>query len=154
MKNKVLFFLLVSAAVLMSECSKSKVDIQSGSGAMTYDGVAYPFDLSTAVTYSADTKYTHNVTFTNTGNGNAVFSFSVENDNPEKGILVGSYETSLGGSCTAHFSVNEVGDYLTGTMTVSANGDIYTFNFTGTTIDENTETKTVAFTYTGKIVNS
>jgi len=153
MKTKVLFFFLVSATVFMSGCSKSKVDIQSGSGTMMYDGVAYPFDLSTAVTYSADTKYTHNVTFTNTGNGNAVFSFSVKNDNPEK-IAVGNYETSLGGNCTAHFSVNETGDYLVGTMKVSASGDTYTFDFSGNTIDENTETKTVTFAYTGKIVNS
>ncbi len=156
MKSKVFLFLLVSAVTLMPGCDKAKVDIQSGSGVMTYDGVSYPFDFSTAATFPSGDKYTHSATFTDTGNkDNSVsFSFIIKDDNPEKGISGGSYETSMGGDYTANFSINEtVGDYLAGTMNVSVSGDKYTFDFSGTTIDGNAETKTVTFQYTGKIVN-
>ena len=154
MKSKVLMFFLIGIAVLMTECKDTKVDTDPGIGSMTYEGVEYLLNYSTAVTYSTDTKYMHNVIFTNTENGNVAFSFSVKNDNSEKGITAGNYETTLGGESTAHFSIDGTGDSLAGTMNVTISGDKYTFNFTGTIIDENTEVKTVVFTYTGKIVRS
>ncbi len=155
MKSKVFLFLLVSAVTLMSGCDKAKVDIQSGSGVMTYDGVSYPFDFSTAATFPSGDKYTHSAIFTNTKNENSSvsFSFAVKDGNPEKGITDGTYKTSLGGDYTAHFSVTGAGDDLEGTMIVSKSGDTYTFDFNGITIDENAEKKPVKFTYTGKIVN-
>ena len=155
MKSKVFLF-LVSVAALLTGCNKADVDIQSGSGSMTYDGATYSFDLSTLITSPSGDKYKHNVTFSNKGDGNVTFNFSVKDDNSQNGISAGDYQTtSAGGDCTAHFSINETtaGDYLMGTMNISVSGDKYTFNFTGTTIDENTETKMVEFTYTGKIVH-
>jgi len=154
MKSKVLLFFLVSIATLMTGCSSSKVNIESGNGLMMYEGVKYPLNLSTAATYPVDGGYKHTVTFTNTKNGNTVFTILVKDDNSQTGISAGSYPTSLNGDYTAHFSVEGTGDYLLGTIEVTMSGDTYTFNFTGTTIDENTPTMTVTFTYTGKIVKA
>jgi hypothetical protein len=154
MKSKVFLFFLISAVALLTGCNKEKVNIQSGSGAMMYNGIEYPFDFSTSTTFPSGDKYTHSVTFTSTKNGNAAFSFTVKDENPEEGIIAKNYEISLNSDYTAHFSIEGTGDYLEGTMKVSVSGDIYTFDFSGITTDENTETKTMEFTYTGKIENS
>ena len=154
MKSKLLIFFGMSVAVLIAGCKDTKIDTDPGVGSMTYEEVVYPLNYSTSVTYSTDTKHVHSVTFTDTGNGNVVFNFSVKDDNPQKGITAGSYETAIGGDYTARFSIEGIGDFLAGTMSVTISGGNYTFHFNGTTIDENTETKTVVFTYTGKIIHS
>jgi len=156
MKSKMLTFFLVAITVFATGCKGTKVDLDHGVGSITYEGVEHTLNFSTAITYltATDGIYSHNITFTDTNNGDVAFSFSVKDDNSGKGITAGNYTTTLNGDYTAHFSIGDIGDSLAGTMIVTVSGDNYTFNFSGTTIDENTEIKTVKFTYSGKIANS
>jgi len=152
MRKNMLAFFLIGMAIFTIGCSNdTKIDIHYGTGYIEYEGEQYALNLSTVMTSSiVGGLYQHSVIFTNTNNGNVAFSFSVKDDNSQ--VVAGNYTTTLNGDYTAHFSISsDIGDYLAGTMSITVSGGKYTFNFEGTTIDENTEIKTVIFTYTGKM---
>lgn len=153
MKFKIFVSYTLFIIICVAGCKDSKVNVDMGSGSITYEGKSYSLNFSTIITTTTgDGRYDHNIIMTDTENGNNVFSFSATDDYSKNEISVGVYEATLHGDYTAHFSIDGgISDSLTGTMTVTLSGDNHVFHFEGSTIDENVPLKTVIFTYTGKI---
>lgn len=153
MKTNILF-LILSAILLITGCNKTEIDLHKGNGFIKYDNDTYSLNFTTMVTNELkdqDGVYEHSIIFSSTENGNITFSFYVTDNHSRNDFNEGSYDIESQGNYYAHFSIGEVGDNLSGTMTVTTNGSNHTFVFTGQTIDENAETKEVKLEYTGKI---
>lgn len=145
--------LILFAAVLLSGCDDTKINVEEGSGSITYEGTVYELNLMTMSTYPLENDgYKHDVIITSKRNGNTVFGFAIKDGVPENLITAGEYSVSFQGDYTANFSLGEdIGDVLSGVLTVTRNDEEYTFHFEGTTVDSNAETKAVLFSYKGKV---
>ncbi|MGC3977465.1 MAG: hypothetical protein QM751_04075 [Paludibacteraceae bacterium] len=84
-------------------------------------------------------------------NANNVFSFAIKDE--KAALSAGTYLIEVQGGSTARYKLGDLSENsLEGTLTVEIVNDVYTFNFTGTTviIDQSPEAKALIATYKGK----
>jgi|GEM_PF-3473567 len=149
--KNLIYLLIISMAVFMVGCDGDDLDIDlnRGEGSIVYDGKTYPLDILSVITGTSGGVYMHDAIMTYTADGNNMFSFSIMDENPA--MVAGTYDVKVNGGNTARFSIGEdIGDVLVGTLTISISNNVYTFNFHGTTVDENEPIKEVKATYKGE----
>ncbi|MDL2222925.1 hypothetical protein LJB98_02390 [Bacteroidales bacterium OttesenSCG-928-M11] len=149
---KLLLGIIFVMGFITSCDDKVEINIQKGEGTIIYEGKSYDLDyLSIYTSPKENGLFEHNVVVTNSGDGNIIFYFSIVDKTSQNTISPGEYITDINTDYSAHFSVNEgIGDYLHGTLTAKKDRNEYTFQFDGVTIDENSPTKEVSFSYKGK----
>jgi hypothetical protein len=153
MEIRTLICSFIGLTIFTTGCNKAEIGINSGSGLMIYEGISYSLHFLTAFTFSSDEGYRHSVTITGTEDRSRIFSFSIKDAHSQNEIAPGHYKITLYGDHTARFTIGDMTDSLTGIMKVTVSEGDYLFNFEGTTVNENSHSGKVVFTYKGKLQN-
>jgi len=137
--------------LLMTGCNKVDVKETEGEGYIRYQGTDYPLNSLTVITTQSGGISLHNAVMTDIESASNVFSFLIKDE--KASLSAGTYPVVVQGGNTARYKLEGLSENsLEGTLTIEITADVYTFNFTGTTVvdDQNPEAKTLTATYRGK----